>query len=122
MPSPSTLNDRGFFGYIGNMEYQMSPPDEAGFENVTLKGDCDLYSAPAFAKAMMARLAGGGGRFRFDLSGVEYLDSTGVGALIRILQEAKKRSCELRFVGIAGSPRKVLKMSNILSLMREESL
>lgn len=53
-------------------------------------------------------------------AGVGYLDSTGVGAIIRILQEAKKRGCELRFVGVEGSPRKVLRMSNILLLMREE--
>jgi anti-sigma B factor antagonist len=97
------------------------PRDGGGFENVALKGDCDLYSAPAFAKAMLSRLAEGCGNLRFDFSGVDYLDSTGVGAIIRILQEAKRRGRELRFSGIAGSPRKVLKMSNILALMREDS-
>jgi anti-sigma B factor antagonist len=102
------------------MEWVDHARDAGGFENVALKGDCDLYSAPAFAKAMLSRIAEGSRRIRFDLSGVEYLDSTGVGAIIRILQEAKKRGCELRFSGIEGSPRKVLKMSNILTLMREE--
>jgi anti-sigma B factor antagonist len=70
--------------------------------------------------AMLSHIAEGSSRIRFDLSGVDYLDSTGVGAIIRILQEAKKRGCELRFSGIEGSPRKVLKMSNILALMRED--
>ena len=94
--------------------------DAEGFETVAMRGDCDLYAAPAFAKAMTARISGGGS-FRFDLSGVEYLDSTGVGAIIRILQEARKHGCALRFAGVGGSPRKVLKMSNILSLMREDA-
>jgi anti-sigma B factor antagonist len=116
----SALKRGRLFGYIGSMEWMSSPRDPAGFENVELKGDCDLYSAPGFAKAMLARIGEGAGRLRLDLSGVDYLDSTGVGALIRILQEAKKRGCELRFAGIAGSPRKVLKMSNILALMKEE--
>jgi anti-sigma B factor antagonist len=102
------------------MEWMIGDRDSEGFETVAVKGDCDLYAAPAFAKAMMARISERGGPFRFDLSGVEYLDSTGVGAIIRILQEARKRGCELRFIGVAGSPRKVLKMSNILALMREE--
>ncbi len=103
------------------MEWMIGARDQGGFENVTMKGDCDLYSAPDFAKAMLSRIAGGAARLRFDLTEVAYLDSTGVGALIRILQEGKRRGCELRFRGIDGSPRKVLKMSNIILLMREEA-
>jgi anti-sigma B factor antagonist len=102
------------------MEWLISAPDAGGFENVVVKGDCDLYAAPPFAKAMQARLAEGSRKLRFDFSGVAYLDSTGIGAIIRILQEAKRRGAELSFRGVDGSPRKVLKMSNILSLMREE--
>jgi anti-sigma B factor antagonist len=103
------------------MEWMHGARDEGGFENVVLKGDCDLYSAPGFAKAMLARIAEGSYALRFDFTGVDYLDSTGVGAIIRILQEAKRRGCEVRFAGIGGSPRKVLKMSNILALMREDA-
>jgi Anti-anti-sigma regulatory factor (antagonist of anti-sigma factor) len=102
------------------MEWIVSAPDSGGYENVVLKGDCDLYAAPAFAKSMQSRIVGGSKRLRLDLAGVEYLDSTGVGALIRILQDAKKSGCEVRFRGIEGSPRKVLKMSNILAIMKED--
>jgi anti-sigma B factor antagonist len=102
------------------MEWKICPRGQDGFEVVALEGDCDLYSAPAFAKAMLSRIAEAPRRIRFDLSLVEYLDSTGVGAIIRILQEARRRGCELRFAGLGGSPRKVLKMSNILALMQEE--
>jgi anti-sigma B factor antagonist len=108
------------FRYIGRMEWILSSPDGDGFENVTIVGDCDLYAAPPFAKAMQACIAGGAKRLRLDLSSVGYLDSTGVGAIIRILQDAKRSGCELRFRGVEGTPRKVLKMSNILALMRED--
>jgi anti-sigma B factor antagonist len=102
------------------MEWIIRADDRPGSERVELIGDCDLYSAPEFAKVMLARIAGGNKRMGFDLSKVDYLDSTGVGAIIRILQEARRRGCELSFRGIEGSPRKVLKMSNILALLREE--
>jgi anti-sigma B factor antagonist len=104
------------------MEWLISQPDSEGFENVTIVGDCDLYAAPPFAQAMRDRIVGGSKRLRFDLSKVDYLDSTGVGALIRILQEARRTGTELRFRGVKGTPRKVLRMSNILSLMHEEEL
>ena len=102
------------------MDCTFVAPGKDGFESAILEGDCDLYSAPAFAKAALSRIAAGTRRLRIDLSRVEYLDSSGVGALIRILQEAKKRGCELRFSGVGGSPRKVLKMTNVLTLMKEE--
>jgi anti-sigma B factor antagonist len=102
------------------MEWLISPPDTEGFENVTIAGDCDLYTAPPFARAMKERIAAGSKRLRFDLSGVDYLDSTGVGAFIRILQEARRSGTDLRFRGVGGTPRKVLRMSNILPLMHEE--
>jgi anti-sigma B factor antagonist len=102
------------------MEWIMSAPDSGGFENIVLKGDCDLYAAPAFAKSMQSRIGSGAKKLRIDLAGVDYLDSTGVGAIIRILQEAKRSGCEIRFRGVEGSPRKVLKMSNILAIMKED--
>lgn len=103
------------------MDWIVSAPDAGGYENVLLKGDCDLYSAPAFAASMRSRISDGAKRLRIDLAGVDYLDSTGVGAIIRILQEAKRSGCDIRFRGIEGSPRKVLKMSNILAIMKEEA-
>ena len=54
------------------------------------------------------------------MSGVSYLDSTGVGAIIRLVQAAKKMGRELRFSGISGTPRRVLVMSNIISIMKED--
>ncbi len=112
---------RGAIPHYRPMEWTVSDKDEGGFENVAVKGDCDLYSAPAFAREILVRMAGGSDRLRLDFSGVDYLDSTGVGGIIRVLQDAKKRGCEIRFRGVAGSPRRVLKMSNILSLMKEEA-
>jgi anti-sigma B factor antagonist len=102
------------------MEWKTAPKDDDGFSLVTVAGDFDLYSAPAFGREMLSSIADGASRLRLDLTGVDYLDSTGVGALIRILQAAKKTGCELRFTGIRGSPRKVLKMCSVLTLMRED--
>jgi anti-sigma B factor antagonist len=101
------------------MEWLTAPGDD-GFLDIRLNGDCDLYTAPSFAAAILDRIAAGARQLRLDLSGVDYLDSTGVGALIRILQAARRSGCELRFRGVSGSPRKVLRMSNILVLMRED--
>ena len=102
------------------MDWTVSEGETEGALRVRVVGDCDLYAAPRFAADMLGRIGAGARRLSLDLSGVEYLDSTGVGAIIRILQEARKTGTWLGFSGIAGSPRKVLRMTNILALLREE--
>ena len=83
-----------------------------------LSGDLDLYVAPAFAQAVTSRIDAGASRVVIDFGEVNYLDSSGVGALIRLLQKAKLLGGELRVARLSGTPRKVLEMSNILSILK----
>ena len=104
------------------MEIHYRDIDDTGFETLRIKGDCDLYSAHGLTIAAQERLAKGVRRLRIDLAGVEYLDSTGVGVIIRLVQAAKAAGRELRFSGIRGTPRRVLVMCNVISLLKEDVL
>jgi len=83
-----------------------------------LEGDCDLYSVPAAYRALEGELRDGGA-LHLDFGAVSYLDSCGVGMIIRLLQAARIMRTEVTFSGLAGSPRKVLAMSNILPILKE---
>jgi anti-sigma B factor antagonist len=84
-----------------------------------LRGDCDLYSAPYFKAEVLNRMEAGARRIHIDMTEVDYLDSSGVGAIICILQAAKRSGGEVMFRGLRGSPRKVLERTCILGLMNE---
>jgi anti-anti-sigma factor len=86
---------------------------------VIVDGELDLYSAPAFAKEMLALIEAGEKAMEFDAGTLTYLDSTGVGAIIRIVKSAKGRGMGLRWTGIGGMPRRVLALTNILPLLGE---
>ncbi len=103
------------------MEVQLREVDATGFETLRILGECDLYNAQHLTRAALERLARGVTHLRIDMAGVSYLDSTGVGAIIRLVQSAKKMGRELRFSGVAGTPRRVLVMSNIISIMKEDA-
>jgi anti-sigma B factor antagonist len=94
------------------------PQDQDAF---IIRGDCDLYSAPDFKAAVLGRIESGARCIHIDMTEVNYLDSSGVGAIICILQEAKRRGGEVRFRGLQGSPRKVLERTCILGLMNERT-
>lgn len=82
-------------------------------------GDLDLYASVGFCNAVIARLESGTPRMVIDLAGVRYLDSSGVGALIRLLQRARSLGGEVRVANLTGTPKKVLEMSNIISLLKQ---
>ena len=81
-------------------------------------GDLDLYASVAFCDAVVAKLEGGSPRMVVDMGGIRYLDSSGVGALIRLLQKARTLGGEIRVANLSGTPRRVLEMSNIITLLK----
>jgi len=88
---------------------------------VKISGDCDMYNAQEFFSGVTEKMNSGFINIYLDFSGVIYLDSSGVGAIIKILKQSKEKKVDLRFRGINGTPRKVLRMSNILTLIKEEA-
>ena len=86
---------------------------------VCLRGDCDLYSAPKIKASLLRKIDEGIRRILIDMSGIRYLDSTGVGAIISALQAAKEVGGEIRFQGLRGGPRRLLERTSVLPLMKE---
>ncbi len=84
-----------------------------------MAGECDLYSAPLFAISVVSMIRNGERKLEIDMSRLSYLDSTGVGSIIRILQAMRENKGELRFHGIGGMPRRVLRLSNVIGIMAE---
>jgi anti-anti-sigma factor len=85
-----------------------------------ISGDCDLYNAQHLFKDITEKMNGSFGAVCVDFSGVLYLDSSGIWAVIRIIQHAKTKNIDLTFRGITGAVRKVMHLSNILSIIRED--
>ncbi len=83
-----------------------------------LSGEIDLYSTSELWKMVSGILELGRKHLILDVSDVNYLDSSGVGVVIRLLQELKKQGGKLLVAGLQGSPRQVLQMSNIISLLQ----
>ena len=87
---------------------------------ISVIGDCDMYNAREFMTNIMEKMNSGFSTVCIDFSGVVYLDSSGVGAIIKSVQLSKEKKVTLKFRGITGTPRKVLKMSNILTIINED--
>ncbi len=101
------------------MEWTTITTESSEGAELRLTGDFDLYHAPRFSHYVLGKIEAGWRTVHLDLEGVTYLDSTGVGSIIRIAQVLRRKGTKLRYRGLAGSPRRVLEMSNILPLLEE---
>ncbi|AEV83298.1 anti-sigma factor [Actinoplanes sp. SE50] len=84
---------------------------------VFLAGDCDLAARDRLTAALLDAVPRAGEVF-VDVSGVGFLDSTGVHALVTAHHAARGRGGRLYVVGAAGSVAAVLEMTGLDALLK----
>ena len=84
-----------------------------------------VETAPEFASHFIRLLEAGHRSFALNLADVPYIDSTGLGAIIRAYTSARRRGGDLKLMNVAGKNRYLLtitKLSTVLAEQTEEQL
>ena len=79
---------------------------------VALDGDVDLNRAPDIRRILLDCVARGLDVL-VDLSGVTYIDSSGIASLVEALQEAGKKGIGLGLVAVSDDARKVFELARL---------
>ncbi|GAA2450562.1 STAS domain-containing protein [Streptomyces glaucus] len=85
----------------------------AGRHLVTVAGDLDLRTAPRLAHALQPLLRTGGRTVLADLSGVTFLDSTGLTCLIAAYRTARKTGARLALIAPSPPVRNMLALTGV---------
>lgn len=80
---------------------------------ITVEGTVDLYSAPELRKSILDAVPGAGERVQIDLSGITYMDSSGVAVLVEGLRSARKNDKAFVLHHPARSVMKVLELAKL---------
>lgn len=80
---------------------------------VQVTGEIDVYTAPALREELATLVDGGSTDLVVDLTGVPFMDSTGLGVLVGVLKKVKTHGGELALV---IDQEKVLKVFRITAL------
>ena len=86
--------------------------EESGAVIVALEGDVDLQSSPD-ARKVLLECVGRKKPVLVDLSGVGYIDSSGVASLVESLQTARKSGSNLILVAVSEGARRVLQLARL---------
>lgn len=86
--------------------------EKQGVTVVTLKGEVDLENSPA-ARKILLRSIDAADRVLVDLSGVTYIDSSGVASLVEALQVSKKGGTQFALAAASEPTRRVLELARL---------
>jgi anti-sigma B factor antagonist len=91
---------------------------EDGVAVVQPQGRLTMVTAPELRQVVAETVASGRSRIVVDLSGTEFLDSSGLGALIAGLKTARQAGGDLRIACLGPQPATVLKLTNLDRVLR----
>ncbi|MBV9357918.1 MAG: STAS domain-containing protein [Chloroflexi bacterium] len=93
-------------------------PKEAGVAVVEVVGRLDLLSAAEVRSCLATAVADGQRRLVVDLGRVEFIDSSGLGALVSGLKSARQAGGDLRIARPAEQARLVLQLTTLDRVLR----
>lgn len=81
---------------------------------IDVNGEMDLYNSYKLKELVMKMLEKKVRNFIINLEHVDYIDSSGIGALIYICSTIKKMSLKLSITNIHGSVKKVIELTKLM--------
>ena len=87
--------------------------DVDGWQVLRLAGEIDVATAPRFRDRLVALITSGNPQVVVDLSGVDFIDSMGLGALVGGLKRARALDGDLRLAGANDHVAKVLGITRL---------
>ncbi len=81
---------------------------------IDVNGEMDLYNSYKLKELVMKMLEKKVRRFIINLENVDYIDSSGIGALIYICSTIKKMNLRLIITNIHGSVKKVIELTKLM--------
>ena len=87
-----------------------------GIQVFEITGSLDIATSPAVRAALVSASERGDHRLIVDLTRIEFLDSTGLGALIGAQRRAKEFGGEVRIVAKEGQILRLLRITGLLKV------
>lgn len=93
------------------MEYQVRL--ENGITVVSCAGRMDAASSPQFKEYVKRVIDEGNSRIVVAMDRVEFLDSSGLGALVTCLRKAREKNGDLKVSGLSPEVRSIFEMTGL---------
>lgn len=96
------------------MEYHLR--EEGEVRVVSCSGRMDATTSPRFKEYIQNLISKGCTRLIISMEGVEFLDSSGLGALVACLRKVKDKKGEIKIAGLRPEVRSIFDMTRVSRL------
>jgi anti-sigma B factor antagonist len=96
-------------------DFRISVRDDAAAPTVVVEGEVDVATAPALRDELYRLVEHGSSRVVVDLSGMDFIDSTGLGVFVGALKRAREAGGGIELRGLKPSARKVFEITGLNS-------
>jgi anti-sigma B factor antagonist len=87
--------------------------NEADATIIDCTGEVDLYSSPKLREALLREMRGAKSNVLLNLSGVSYIDSSGIATLVEGLQLSQRTQTRFGLYGLRNNARSVLELARL---------
>ena len=120
MDKPGAPQGKGVL--VSVLPHQLSDfsiSSEAGGERVvvTVTGELDVHSAPQLREHLAAVATAGAREVVVDLTGTEFIDSTGIGVIVGALRRLRGQQGSLRLRGVSTPMLRVFQLTGLTRMM-----
>jgi len=84
---------------------------------IDIKGVLDIYSHTSLYYTVNALINSGKTSIIIDMKNVQYIDSTGIGALVSLVKLSKTQSFDLRFADVQETVKQRLELSKLYTFL-----
>ena len=84
-----------------------------GFTVIAVSGEIDVYTAPKLREKLITLVEDGSYQLIVDMEGVEFLDSTGLGVLVRGLKRVRAHDGWIDLVCTQGRILRIFKITGL---------
>lgn len=86
---------------------------EKGLKLVTIEGEIDVYTSIELRNEIKTVIDEGSKLLIMDLGKVTYMDSSGLGTLVSILQRLKKEEGSLKLIKVTTNIKKIFELTRL---------
>lgn len=96
------------------MDWSLQTSQADGMAFVTPSGELDLVTAPLLTRALRTAEAQEQPAIRLDLSGVSFMDSSGLAVVLEAVQRSREHRIELSIIAGRGVVPRVFALAGLL--------
>ncbi|MBP2243237.1 anti-sigma B factor antagonist [Cytobacillus eiseniae] len=98
-----------------NISIEMKENDQ--FTSVDISGEIDAYTAPKLRESLFHLSEKEGGTMVINLSGVSYMDSTGLGVFVGVYKNIRSNNGQLYLQGLSARLMRLFEITGLSNIM-----